>query len=122
MFRASSGSGPDYVKRAGSSFFTLEAHVTYLQELHAGDRVRITTLDPRLRCEARPLCPGDVPCRRRLSRLREREHGHACGHEGQAVIAFPEEVFAAIAAMREAHRGLPVPREVGHRIGIPRKG
>ncbi|NJM31298.1 MAG: thioesterase, partial [Rhizobiales bacterium] len=36
------GLGPDYVKAANASFFTLEAHVTYVRELHAGDAVRIT--------------------------------------------------------------------------------
>ena len=51
------GLGPDYVKSANSSFFTLEAHVTYLRELHAGDEVRVTVQIPRSRCQARALCP-----------------------------------------------------------------
>jgi acyl-CoA thioester hydrolase len=34
---------------------------------------------------------------------------------------FPPDVLERIKAMHEAHRGLPVPPQVGHRIGIPRK-
>ena len=115
------GLGPEYVKRAASSFFTLEAHITYLQELVAGDPVRITTTV--LDCDAK-----------RVHYVQEMFHARdgyrACVSENMVMHVdmrakrsspFPEEVFARIAAMREAHRGLPVPREVGHRIGIPRK-
>jgi acyl-CoA thioester hydrolase len=35
--------------------------------------------------------------------------------------AFPPEILEKIKAMREAHKSLPVPPQVGHRIGIPRK-
>ena len=34
---------------------------------------------------------------------------------------FPADIQSRIEAMREAHRALPVPPQVGHRIGIPRK-
>ena len=37
------GLGADYVKRTNCSFFTLEAHVTYLRELHARDTVMVET-------------------------------------------------------------------------------
>jgi acyl-CoA thioester hydrolase len=116
------GLGPDYVKRAGSSYFTLEAHVTYLRELHAGDPVRITTLI--LDCDARRVHYAQ-------EMFHARDGYRACVGENMVMHVdmkarrsspFPEEVFASIAAMREAHQGLPVPREVGHRIGIPRKG
>src|SRR5690606_3578144 len=36
---ASLGLGPAYVKATNCSFFTLEAHLTYVRELHAGDAV-----------------------------------------------------------------------------------
>jgi len=36
------GLGADYLKTANCSFFTLEAHITYLRELHAGDPVRVS--------------------------------------------------------------------------------
>jgi hypothetical protein len=34
---------------------------------------------------------------------------------------FPADVMEKIQAMYEAHRGLPVPPQVGHKIGIPKK-
>ena len=40
---ATLGLGPNYIKERNASFFTLEAHLTYVRELHAGDRVRIET-------------------------------------------------------------------------------
>ncbi len=36
------GVGVDYVKQAGGSYFVLEAHVCYLNELNLGDPVEIT--------------------------------------------------------------------------------
>ncbi len=36
------GLGPDYVKDRGMSFFTAEAHVRYVRELHLGDRARVS--------------------------------------------------------------------------------
>jgi acyl-CoA thioester hydrolase len=35
---------------------------------------------------------------------------------------FPPEMLAQIAEMHAAHQGLPVPPQVGHRIGIVRQG
>jgi acyl-CoA thioester hydrolase len=34
---------------------------------------------------------------------------------------FPPDVIEKIQEMREAHRHLPVPPQVGHKIGIPKK-
>ena len=34
---------------------------------------------------------------------------------------FPDDVKARIDAMAAAHKPLPVPLQVGHKIGIPRK-
>ena len=37
------GLGPAYVERSGNSYFTLEAHISYLRELTVTDQVRIAT-------------------------------------------------------------------------------
>jgi acyl-CoA thioester hydrolase len=34
---------------------------------------------------------------------------------------FPADVLEKITIARDAHKSLPVPLQVGHRIGIPRK-
>ncbi|MBI2717487.1 MAG: thioesterase family protein [Rhizobiales bacterium] len=115
------GLGPDYVKERNRSFFTLEAHVTYLRELHAGDRVRVTV----------QLLDHDA---KRVHYVQEMFHAEegwlACVTENIVMhvdmtakksAPFPPDVLARIAAMEMAHGALPVPSQVGHRIGIPRK-
>ncbi len=115
------GLGPEYVKTANCSFFTLEAHVTYLRELHAGDQVRVTA----------QFLDHDS---KRVHYAQEMYHASegwlACVSENIVMhvdmtakrsAPFPPEVLARIAAMTEAHKRLPVPPQVGHRIGIPRK-
>ena len=115
------GLGPDYVKARNSSFFTLEAHVTYLRELHAGDEVRVTV----------QFLDHDG---KRVHYVQQMFHADeeylACVSENivmhvdlttKTSSPFPPEVLARIAAMTEAHKALPVPKQVGHRIGIPRK-
>ena len=115
------GLGPDYVKATGSSFFTLEAHLTYVRELHAGDAVRVTV----------QFLDHDA---KRVHYVQEMFHAKenwlACVTENIVMhidmaakksSPFPEPVLEKIRAMHEAHKGLPVPPQVGHRIGIPRK-
>jgi acyl-CoA thioester hydrolase len=115
------GLGPDYVKTANASFFTLEAHVTYLRELHAGDAVRVTA----------QFLDHDA---KRVHYVQEMFHAVegwlACVSENIVMhvdmaakksCAFPPEMLARIAAMQKAHRDLAIPRQVGHRISIPRK-
>lgn len=116
------GLGPDYVKASNSSFFTLEAHLTYVRELHAGDAVRVTL----------QVLDHDA---KRVHYVQEMFHAAegwlSCVSENIVMHVdmaakrsspFPDDISSRIAAMREAHRSLPVPPQVGHRIGIPRKG
>jgi acyl-CoA thioester hydrolase len=115
------GLGPDYVKARQASFFTLEAHVTYVRELHAGDDVRITT----------HILDYDA---KRVHYVQQMFHARqgwlACVSEhiiihvdmaAKKSAPFPADVLDKIKAMYEAHRHLPVPPQVGHKIGIPRK-
>ena len=118
---AAVGLGPDYVKERNASFFSLECHNTYLRELHAGDSVRIET--QILDCDAK-----------RVHYVQQMFHAAegwlACVTEiivmhvdmGLKKSApFPPDVMEKIEAMREAHRHLAVPPQVGHKIGIPKK-
>ena len=119
---AAMGLGPDYVKERNASFFTLESHNTYVRELHAGDSVRIET--QLLDCDAK-----------RVHYVQQMYHADegwlSCVTElivmhvdmGLKKSApFPPGVMGKITAMHGAHKALPVPPQVGHRIGIPRKG
>jgi acyl-CoA thioester hydrolase len=119
---ATFGLGPDYVKEKNASFFTLEAHTTYVRELHAGDRVRVTV----------QILDHDA---KRVHYIQEMFHAGegwlSCVMEAIVMHVdmtarrsspFPPEIEARIAAMAEAHSRLPAPPQAGHRIAIPRKG
>ncbi len=118
---AAVGLGPDYIKARNASFFTLECHNTYVQELHAGDSVRVET--QFLDCDAKRVhyvqqmfhatenwlsCVAEIIVMHIDMNLRKS-------------APFPPDVFEKIEAMRAAHSKLPVPPQVGHRIGIPKK-
>jgi len=115
------GLGPDYVKQTNCSFFTLEAHITYLRELHARDPVTIAT--QFLDCDSK-----------RVHYVQQMFHAGegwlACVSENIVMhidmnakksAPFPAAILTKLEAMRAAHSALPVPPQVGHRIGIPRK-
>lgn len=118
---AAVGLGPDYVKERNASFFTLESHNTYIRELHAGDPVRIETQfldrDPkRVHYVQQMFHAGE----NYLACVTELIVMHVdMGAKKSA--PFPPDVMAKIEAMHEAHKALPVPPQVGHRIGIPKK-
>ena len=118
---AAVGLGPDYIKERNASFFTLECHNTYVRELHAGDSVRVET--QFLDCDAKRVhyvqqmfhategwlsCVAEIIVMHIDMNLRKS-------------APFPPDIMEKIAAMRAAHSSLPVPPQVGHRIGIPRK-
>lgn len=114
------GLGPDYVE-TGFSFYTLEAHISYLQELHAGDAVQVyfRVLDYDAK---------------RIHYFEEMYHAEGgwlaatlegiCMHIDMGIkksTPFPAENLRKIGAMHEAHKLLPTPAQVGSRIGIIRK-
>ncbi|MGE3874470.1 MAG: thioesterase family protein [Parvibaculaceae bacterium] len=115
------GLGADYVKKTNCSFFTLESHVTYLRELDADDTVRIET----------QFLDYDAKRIHYFEQMRHAGEGWVAGTSELIVIhvdmglrkstPFPPDVLANIKAMREAHAVLPIPPQVGHRIGIPKK-
>jgi acyl-CoA thioester hydrolase len=115
------GLGADYVKRTNCSFFTLEAHVTYLRELHAGDSVRIEI----------QFLDYDAKRIHYLEQMRHAADGWIAGTSELIIMhvdmnmrksaPFPPDVLASIEAMHSAHAALPIPPQVGHRIGIPKK-
>jgi acyl-CoA thioester hydrolase len=115
------GLGPQYVKDSNCSFFTLEAHVTYLRELHAGDQVHVTT----------QFLANDA---KRVHYVQQMHHAAenylACITENMIMHVdmtakkssnFPQSVLNHIVAVQQAHAALPVPPQVGHKITIPAK-
>ena len=115
------GLGSEYVKRTGNSYFTLEAHISYLRELHAGDTVTIAT----------QILDFDA---KRLHYVQTMRHAIAgwvaCISENIVMhvdmttkksSAMPADILEKIKIACDSHKSLPVPLQVGHRIAIPRK-
>ena len=114
------GLGPDYRARENMSFFTAEAHVRYLRELHMGDEVRVTM--------------------RFLDHDEKRVHGwaelwHVDGWlsatcetmslhvdmAGPKVVPFPVDVKRSLDAVAARQADLPRPDGAGRPIGIRRR-
>jgi acyl-CoA thioester hydrolase len=116
------GLGPDYVTSTNCSFFTLEAHTTYLRELHALDTVIVET----------HFLDADHKRVHYVQRmLHEKEGWQSCVLEvivshvdlaAKKTSPFPAAVFTLIDGVVAKHKSIAVPPQVGHRIGIPRKG
>jgi len=114
------GLGPEYAE-TGSSFYTLETHTSYLREMHAADPVQV---------HMRVL---DYDAKR-IHYFEEMYHAEEgwlaatleaiCMHIDMTVkkaSPFPDHILKEIAAMHDAHKQLPVPPQVGNKIGIIRK-
>jgi acyl-CoA thioester hydrolase len=115
------GLGPAYVKEANCSYFTLEAHLTYLRELHAGDSVQVETII--LDCDHKRV--------HYVQRMLHKDAGWlSCVSEvivahvdlqAKKTAHFPDHIYNRIKFAEKSHENLPRPQQVGHKIGIPKK-
>ncbi|HUQ37228.1 MAG TPA: thioesterase family protein [Aestuariivirga sp.] len=115
------GLGPAYVEKTGNSYFTLEAHISYLRELGQKDQVRIAT----------QILDFDSKRLHYVQMMHQaKEDWLACVTENIVMHVdlaskksspFPAEVLERIKIAHDAHKSLSIPSQVGHRIGIPRK-
>lgn len=114
------GIGENYRRTANCSIFVLEAHVTYERELRAGDTFAIDTrlIDAdrkRLHLFHAMTTPGsDAP-----AATIEVMALHV-DLTGPRSAPLPDGVWVKIETLLAAHRELPVPRQLGHKIGIRR--
>jgi len=109
------------VKSHNASFYTLEAHVTYVAELHEGDPVRVSSR----------IVDFDAKRVHAFQELHHAEKGFLSATSETMTLhvdlaakrsaPFPDEVLARIEEMHKAHAGLPRPPQLGHVIAIPRK-
>ena len=115
------GLGPDYVKTTNNSFFTLETHTTYARELAITDQVIVET----------QFLDAD---HKRVHYVQLMKHAEeswlSCVLEvivshvdltTKKTSNFPQDVATRVLAALADHKTLPVPAQVGHKIGIPRK-
>ncbi|WP_417434823.1 thioesterase family protein [Hoeflea sp.] len=114
------GSGPDYVAKRNMSFFNAEAHVCYVRELKPDAMVRAST----------QILDFDA---KRIQLFQELRHvdgwlSATCESmllhidmSGPRAMDMPDDIFANVTAMAEAHKSLPRPEQAGRSIGIPRR-
>jgi len=113
------GIGAEYVRTRGGSFFTVEIHVHYLDELALGDPISVGF----------QLLDWDD---KRLHFFAEMHHGTegflAATSEqlllhvdmaSRKAAPFPADVASNVDALMRAHHDLPRSERVGHVIGIP---
>jgi acyl-CoA thioester hydrolase len=115
------GLGPAYVQKTGNSYFTLEAHISYLREITVRDRVLIST----------QFLDYDAKRLHYVQQMLHADEGWvACVTENIVMHVdlstkrsspFPADVLEKIKLAHAAHKKLAVPLQVGHKIGIPRK-
>ena len=116
---ASLGLGPDYVKATNNSFFTLETHTSYANELKAGEQVRIE----------QQLIGSDAKRVHYVQQMFRGESSYlACVLEVMVshvdltthrTSPFPNDVRKRIEALTSAHKSLAIPPQVGHKIALP---
>ena len=115
------GLGPDYVEERNASFYTLEAHINYIREIHEGYPLRITL----------HLLDYDAKRAHYFMQMFHETEGWLAATSEQLCMhvdmnekrssPFPEDVLEKIAAMHEAHKDLPRAEHIGHVIGIKKK-
>ena len=115
------GIGTDYAEGGVGSCFTLEVHVSYIQEVGRGDplRVELQMLDydsKRLHFFEQMYHATEGY----LAATSEQISMHV-DMQSRRSAPFPQPAMAKIAAIMDAHRGLERPPQVGHVIAIPRK-
>ena len=117
---AALGMDLDYVKNRRMTIYTAEIHVTYVQELHAGQKVyatyQLVDFDEKRLHVFQELYHEDGW----LAATSENMSLHI-DQSGPKVAPFPEDIFEKVKAMGEAHAALPRPERVGRSIGIKRK-
>jgi carnitine 3-dehydrogenase len=105
-----------YRERTGTSLYTAEAHITYLHEVAAGERLRVTTqlLDvdrKRLRVfHTMYRAASDTPLATEELLL---VHVDTTGPRS---VPFAPEVLSRLEGLRAAHAALPTPTQAGHAI------
>lgn len=114
------GIGEDYVRAKKCSLFVVDMHVTYEQELVAGDRVRFETQilghdRRRLHLFHRMIRDADGV----LAATTEVLTVHV-DMDLRRAAPFPDDVRARIATLADAHACLPQPSQAGRTIALGR--
>jgi acyl-CoA thioester hydrolase len=112
------GIGARYHEREGRSLFTLSMNVDYLREVFVGDGLRVVSR----------LIDHDHKCMRYFHEMHHAQEGYlAATNELLAIHVnmatrrsepFPPDVRERLGAWKSAHAELPLPPQVGRKLGI----
>jgi len=115
------GIGEDYLKRRRRSFFTAEAHIRYLRELHAGDPVRVTF----------QLLDFDSKRLHYFEQLFHAVEGWVSATsenlslhvdmDAKKTAPFDQDVAKRLTQLKNSHARLPRPEAAGRSILMPEK-
>lgn len=113
------GIAEDY-RAAGQSLYTVETHLQHLREVALGEPLRLTLqlldLDDKRLHIFHAMHHGASG---ELLATAEQMLVHVNMREGRSA-AMPGALYQRLLAIRAAHASLPLPPQVGHRIGIRR--
>ena len=114
------GLGLDYIKQRNLSFYTAEAHVRYVRELHLGDKVRVAMQivdhdEKRIHAYAELMHEDGW-----LSATSETMSLHI-DMSGPRVSPFPDDIMNQLNEVADRHQNLPRSENIGRRIEIVKK-
>ena len=115
-------SGIDEAYRAaGHSFYTVESHINYYQEVGSGEPLHFTTqllgLDEKRLHFFHSMhhgLSGDLLCTTEQMLLH-------VDTAASAVCPIKPEVYRTLQAIMEAHRDMPIPKQVGRQMAVKKK-
>lgn len=120
-FLAHIGLGPADRERMGVTTFTLESHVCYLRELLETAPLRFTTrllgFDPKRIHYVHEMWHGGEGYLAATNELMSLHVSRAT----RRAAPMAEEVLVRLEEVMRRHEGLPVPSQVGRRIGLDAK-
>lgn len=115
------GVDDDYRDKGGHSLYTVETHLHNLREASVGEPLRLTLqlldLDDKRLHIFHAMYHAATG---KLLATAEQMLVHVNMREGRSA-AMSADLLQRLLAIRAAHATLPVPAQVGHTIGIPRK-
>lgn len=117
-FLLETGLGPDYIRDMQCSYMCVEAHICYLREIFASDRVvvvsRVLGVDAKrlhTYCELRHADDGWIAA------TSEGMFLHT-DMRGRRATSWPDEVRRKLQALADAGKDLPSPPRAGRAIGM----
>lgn len=108
-------------RAAGRSFYTVETHLNYYKEMKQGEPLRFTTqllgLDEKRLHFFHAMWHGITDA---LVCTTEQMLVHV-DMQASAAAAIQPAVYTALSAILAVHQALPIPKQVGRQMGIPKK-